>query len=76
MTERYHARHTASHSAVVDWDGSAGYREVIAECGVPAYADRIAQALNDRDRFEKALENIAEETGTPYARIAQKALDG
>lgn len=76
MAERYSARHAPSGSAVLDWDGSAGYREVIAECGVPSNADRIAEAMNDRDRYQKALARIAEETDTPYERIAQEALDG
>lgn len=30
----------------------------------------------DRDRYRVALEDIARETGTPYARTAQAALDG
>jgi hypothetical protein len=28
------------------------------------------------ERYEKALREIAEETGTPYAEIALKALEG
>ena len=30
----------------------------------------------ERDRYRIALEEIARETGTPYARTAQAALDG
>lgn len=47
------------------------------ECGhrvsMPIWAGRL---LAERDRLRKALEEIAEETGTPYGRIAQEALDG
>jgi hypothetical protein len=36
----------------------------------------LEEVAAERDRYREALEDIAKETGTPYARIAQKALDG
>lgn len=36
---------------------------------------RIQDAERERDRALAALKDIAKETGTPYARIAQAALD-
>ncbi|KON87436.1 hypothetical protein AF332_11760 [Sporosarcina globispora] len=43
------------------------YFEAIAETSV-LYGNLVA-------KYEKALKEIAEETGTPYARIAIKALE-
>lgn len=36
----------------------------------------VIEIININERYEKALKEIAEETGTPYADIANRALNG
>lgn len=37
-------------------------------------SDEVSKVIDVLERYEKALKEIAEETGTPYAEIARKAL--